>query len=70
MLSKSKTKKLGKDLKTLGFTLEDLSDKVGRSVPYLRDIFRAEKYEFTIIKSLIDLRDKKKAELEELQEAI
>lgn len=70
MLSKSKLKKLRADLKHLGFTMEELEAKVQRSSPHLLKIFKGDKYEYTVVKALIDLRDAKKAELEQLQEAI
>lgn len=70
MLSKSKLKKLRSDLKHLGFTMEELEVKVQRSSPHLLKIFKGDKYEYTVVKALIDLRDAKKAELEQLQDAI
>lgn len=70
MLSKSKLKKLKTELSAYGFTLEQLGVKVERSVPHLIKIFKGEKYEYTVVKKLIDTRDAAKADAEQLQEAI
>ena len=70
MLSKSKLKKLKTELSGYGYTIDALCSQVNRSAPHLLKILKGDKYEYEVVKKLIELRDFKKNEAEKLQEAI
>ena len=70
MLSKSKLKKLKGELSDYGFTIAELCTKVDRSAPHLLKIFKGDKYESEVVRTLIALRDEKKIEANQLAEAI
>jgi len=70
MLSKSKTKKLSRELDDLGFAKSELATATGVSAPTLRKILNGETYNKGALEILIDLRNQRLSEKTELESKI
>lgn len=70
MLSKSKLNKLRKEVKEYGLTDAELTEKLGTTKPTLYKVLNGDKYDKDIVAGLIKIRDEKRAEAKQLEEAI